>query len=452
MWRRYLVILLDLGVASFLTAHFSAAGIAFYPLFLWVMIGNGLRYGQHYMQVATLFGLLGFSGAMASSGFLWAQPATYIGLMTGLVLMPKFFMVMIERLASANTELEAQRDHAEFMATHDVLTGLPNRAYLHTHVEQTLARARRTGSEVAIAFIDLDGFSSINDSFGHEYGDYLLTQVADAMQAVVRASDTVSRLGGDEFVVVIEDYEGSTRVERVIERLFTCVGRYYSIGEHETYVTWSCGVVVYPRDGNDIHTLLKHADTAMYAAKSRGPNHYAFYDAAMSSAVGDLLALRDELRQAVQREQFEVHFQPIVDAQEGHIVAAEALVRWRHPEKGLLGPGAFIEVAEQSGLINPIGERVLREALRVAARWQAQADYPVSMHVNISAHQLKQDGFVAQVQALLAESGLSPSRLDLEITESILPQDAERAEQLLAMLKDLGVKIALDDFGTGFSS
>jgi predicted signal transduction protein with EAL and GGDEF domain len=331
MWRRYLVILLDLGVASFLTAHFSAAGIAFYPLFLWVMIGNGLRYGQHYMQVATLFGLLGFSGAMASSGFLWAQPATYIGLMTGLVLMPKFFMAMIERL-------------------------------------------------------------------------------------------------------------------------FACVGRYYSIGEQETYVTWSCGVVVYPRDGNDIHTLLKDADTAMYAAKSRGPNHYAFYDAAMSSAVGDLLALRDELRQAVQREQVEVHFQPIVDAQDGHIVAAEVLVRWRHPEKGLLGPGGFIEVSEQSGLINPIGERVLREALRVAARWQAQAGYPVSMHVNISAHQLKQDGFVAQVQALLAESGLSPSRLDLEITESILPQDAERAEQLLAMLKDLGVKIALDDFGTGFSS
>ncbi len=452
LWRRYLAILLDLGVASFLTAHFSAAGIAFYPLFLWVMIGNGLRYGQHYMQVATLFGLLGFSGAMASSGSLWSQPATYIGLMTGLVLMPKFFMVMIERLASANTELEAQRDHAEFMATHDILTGLPNRAYLHTHVEQTLARARRTGSEVAIAFIDLDGFSSINDSFGHEYGDYLLTQVADAMQAVVRASDTVSRLGGDEFVVVIEDYEGSTRVERVIERLFTCVGRYYSIGEYETYVTWSCGVVVYPRDGDDIHTLLKHADTAMYAAKARGPNHYAFYNAAMSSAVGDLLALRDELRQAVQREQFEVHFQPIVDARDGRIVAAEALVRWRHPEKGLLAPGGFIEVAEQSGLINPIGERVLREALRVAVRWQSQVDYPVSMHVNISAHQLKQDGFVARVQAMLAESGLPPSLLDLEITESILLEDAERAERLLAVLKDLGVKIALDDFGTGFSS
>ncbi|MGB5670683.1 MAG: GGDEF domain-containing protein, partial [Sedimenticolaceae bacterium] len=157
-WRRYVVILLDLGVASFLTGYFGQAGIAFYPLFLWVMVGNGLRYGEHFMQVATLFGLLGFSTALASSGFLWQQPAAYIGLMSGLVLMPKFFLVMIDRLAEANTELKAQKDHAEYMATHDVLTGLPNRACLHARMDQTLARARRTGNDVAVAFIDLDSF------------------------------------------------------------------------------------------------------------------------------------------------------------------------------------------------------------------------------------------------------------------------------------------------------
>jgi diguanylate cyclase (GGDEF)-like protein len=452
LWRRYVVILLDLAVATYLTASFSDAGVAFYPLFLWVMIGNGIRYGQHFMQVATLFGLLGFSGAMASSGFLWSEPGTYIGLMFGLVLMPKFFLVMTTRLADANVKLKAQKEHAEFMATHDVLTGLPNRAYLLTRMQQTLARAQRTGHEVAIAFIDLDSFKSINDSFGHEYGDFLLAQVADAMSSVVRASDTVSRLGGDEFVVVVEDSDDGPGLSNVIERLFSCVGRYYTIGEYQTYVTWSCGVVVYPRDGDDVHTLLKHADTAMYDAKSRGTNRYAFYDPSMSARVSDQLAVRDELRQALEKDQFEVYYQPIIDSRSGEITAAEALLRWHHPARGALSPTHFIEVAEHTGLIDAIGEWVLREALATAAVWQRQADYPVTMHVNVSAHQLKNDGFIQDIQAILAETGLPSRVLDIEVTESALLEDTERAETLLASLKTHGIKIALDDFGTGFSS
>lgn len=452
LWRRYAVILLDLGVATFLTAFFADAGVAFYPLFLWVMIGNGIRYGQPYMQFATLFGLLGFSGAMAASGFLWAHPGTYIGLMFGLVLMPRFFLVMIERLADANIELQAQRDEAEFMATHDVLTGLPNRAYLHTRMQQTLARARRSGHEVTVAFIDLDSFKSINDSFGHEYGDYLLAQVADAMKSTVRESDTVSRLGGDEFVVVIEDSDEGPGADTLIERLFACVGRYYTIGEYETFVTWSCGVVVYPRDGDDVHTLLKHADTAMYAAKERGHNHYAFYDPSMSVQVTEQLALRDELRLALEQDQFEVHYQPIVDARTGQVTSAEALLRWRHPQRGLLSPTQFITVAENSGLIAEIGRWVLRQALDTAAAWQAGTDGAVTMHVNISAHQLRQDDFVDEIRTLIAVSGLPSSVLDLEVTESVLLADVERAEELLAELKAIGVSIALDDFGTGFSS
>ena len=452
LWRRYVVIVLDLAIATLLTAHFSGDGLAFYPLFLWVIIGNGLRYGQHHMQVATLFGLLGFTGAMASSGFLWAQPAVYIGLMAGLALMPKFFLVMIDRLAEANIELKAQKEQAEFMATHDVLTGLPNRAYLHTRLEQTLSRARRTGNEVAVAFIDLDSFKSINDSFGHEYGDYLLTQIADAMRTVVRGSDTVSRLGGDEFVAVIEDYNNGARIGRVIERLFSCVGRYYSIGEYETYVTWSCGVVVFPRDGNDVHTLLKHADTAMYAAKSQGPNRFVFYNETMSAEVGEQLALRDDLRLALERDQLEVYYQPIIDVSNGVITSAEALLRWNHPQRGLLSPARFIEVAEQSGLINPIGDWVMREALKTTALWQATVDYPVTIHVNVSAHQLKQNDFVQSVESALQDAGLPAQVLHLEMTESALIGEAVPAELLLESLKAVGVHIDLDDFGTGFSS
>ncbi len=452
LWRRYVLILLDLAVATYITAYFSSAGLAFYPLFLWVMIGNGIRYGERCMQFATLFGLLSFSGAMAISGFLWEHPGTYLGLMIGLVLMPKFFMVMIDRLSAANIELKVQKEQAEFMATHDVLTGLPNRAYLHTRMEQTLADAKRTDTQVAVAFIDLDSFKSINDSFGHEYGDFLLCQVADAMRGVLRAGDTVSRLGGDEFVVVVEDSDDGVRVSRVIERLFSCVGRYYTIGEYETYVTWSCGVAVYPRDGTDIHSLLKHADTAMYAAKSQGTNRFAFYDAAMSARVGEQLALRDDLRQALDRDQLEVYFQPIIDVHTGRVVSAEALLRWHHPQKGTLSPVCFIEVAEQSGLINPIGEWVLREALRMAVRWRAQSASDFKVHVNVSAHQLRQAGFEGLVASSLRSAGLPSQTLELEMTESALIEDSARTGALLEALKAIGVKIALDDFGTGFSS
>jgi diguanylate cyclase (GGDEF)-like protein len=452
LWRRYALIVLDLGIVTFLTAHFSAAGIAFYPLFLWVMIGNGIRYGQHYMQFATLCGLLGFTGALAGSGFLWERPGTYIGLMFGLVLMPRFFMVMIARLAQANIELKEQRDQAERMATHDILTGLPNRAQLHTHMEQRLAYARRRQLKLAVAYIDLDAFKAINDSYGHEYGDYLLCQVADALRGVVRTNDLAARLGGDEFVVVIEDSGDGTRIGRVIERLFTCVGRYYTIGEYQTYVTWSCGVVVYPRDGADVHTLLKHADTAMYAAKALGPNHYRFYDPVMSAEVAEQLALRDDLRLALEREQLELYYQPIIDARSGRIAAAEALLRWNHPVKGLLSPAGFIDVAEQTGLIDPIGEWALGEALCMASRWRSLSGGEVRVHVNLSAHQLRQGGFVSQVQQALTRAGLPARALDLEMTESALIEDAERVTALLDALKEIGVKLSIDDFGTGFSS
>lgn len=452
LWRRYALIVLDLGVVTFLTAHFSAAGIAFYPLFLWVMIGNGIRYGQHYMQFATLCGLLGFTGALAGSGFLWERPGTYIGLMFGLVLMPRFFMVMIGRLARANVELKAQRDQAERMATHDVLTGLPNRAQLHTHIEQRLAYARRRKLHLAVAYIDIDAFKSINDSYGHEYGDYLLCQIADALRGVLRTNDLAARLGGDEFVVVIEDSGDGSRVGRVIERLFTCVGRYYTIGEYETFVTWSCGVVVSPRDGDDVHTLLKHADTAMYAAKALGPNHYRFYDPVMSAEVAEQLALRDDLRLALERGQLELYYQPIVDARSGRIAAAEALLRWNHPTKGLLSPARFIDVAEQTGLINPIGEWALGEALSMASRWRQGVQSEVRVHVNLSPHQLRQGSLVAQVHKALREAGLPASALDLEMTESALIDDGERVTALLETLKAIGVKLSIDDFGTGFSS
>jgi predicted signal transduction protein with EAL and GGDEF domain len=272
------------------------------------------------------------------------------------------------------------------------------------------------------------------------------------MRQVLRSSDTVARLGGDEFVVVIEDESEPSIIGQVIERLFSCVGRYYAIGEYQTYVTWSCGVVIYPGDGEDPHILLKHADTAMYAAKQQGPNRYAFYDAAMSDKVSRQLSLRDELRLALEREQLDVYYQPIIDAATGCVRSAEALLRWRHPTRGLLSPGEFIDIAEQSGLINPIGDWVLGEALRVAGEWQGRVKNPITMHVNVSAHQLKQEGFVSRVQQQLEQLDLPSCLLDLEMTESALLEDARRAERLLAELRGLGVRIALDDFGTGFSS
>jgi len=452
LWRRYISIVADLGMTGYTVHELGIAGLGFYPLFLWIVVGNGLRFGIHHLRVATIVGLLALFIPTYVTGIALSHPGVVIGLLAGLLLMPKFFMVMIERLAEANAALKEERDRAEFMAKHDRLTGLPNRAMLEEHMQVAIAKARRNRTLAAVVFIDLDSFKAINDNFGHHVGDQLLVEVANCLKLHVREGDTVSRLGGDEFVVLIENLVDATEVAAVIERVFRCVGRYYRIGDYQTYVTWSGGVAIYPQDGGDAQTLIKHADTAMYQAKGAGANQVRLYDAAMSQDVASQLALRDELRKAIEQEQFLVFYQPIVDVTSRKTVGVEALVRWQHPTRGLVPPSDFIELAEQTGLITAIGQQILHRACEDVADWWRQGLGELTLHVNVSARQLGQVDLAETILDLLEANGLPPQALAIEVTESALIEDADAAEALFAQLKREGVSISLDDFGTGYSS
>ena len=354
-------------------------------------------------------------------------------------------------VSSDISEHVAAQERIRQLAYFDSLTHLPNRRLLQDRAEQALASAEREGKQVALLFVDLDHFKTINDSLGHSMGDRVLTEVSQRLQSCVRRMDTVARLGGDEFVVLLTDVtiEGATEVAR---KLIRRVARPYQIENHELGVTPSLGISVFPQDGRDFEALLKHADTAMYRAKESGRNGYQFFASEMNVAALERLMLENSLRQGIERGEFVLHYQPQIDLASGRIVGAEALVRWRHPQLGLVPPGKFIPVAEVSGLIVMIGEWVLGEACRQNRAWE-QAGLPaVSVAVNISAVQYRSGRNEAIVATVLADTGLAPELLELELTEGIVMVGADATVATLQRISDMGVKLAIDDFGTGYSS
>ena len=352
------------------------------------------------------------------------------------------------------TVLKQAEERMLHMANHDALTRLPNRASLQSRLEQAVASARRAGRELAVLFIDLDRFKNINDTLGHAAGDELLVTVAQRLKAIVRDSDAVARLGGDEFVVVLTDLAspGALSAAVVARKIVEELGRSYQVLGHVVHSTPSIGIAVFPDDGVDGALLMKNADAAMYHAKSAGRNNFQFFAQPMNDAAVERLALENGLRQAVVREEFELHYQPQIDLASNEIVGVEALARWRHPELGLVPPLKFIALAEETGLIVPIGEWVLDEALRQLAEWRGRGMTRLTVSVNISAYQLGVAEFVRTVVGKLAAHGLPASALTLEITESVAMQRPEQTVVLLQQLRKLGVGLAIDDFGTGYSS
>ncbi len=328
---------------------------------------------------------------------------------------------------------------------------MPNRRLLQDRAGQSLAVAEREKKNLALLFVDLDHFKTINDSLGHSVGDQLLVEVSTRLQGCVRRMDTVARLGGDEFVVLLPEVtvEGATEVAR---KLIYRISRSFQIDRHELNVTPSIGISVFPQDGGDFETLLKHADTAMYRAKESGRSCYQFFTSEMNTAVLERLMLENSLRQGIERGEFVLHYQPQIDLETGRIVGAEALVRWRHPQLGLVPPGKFIPVAEVSGLIVTIGEWVLGEACRQNKAWQEAGLPPITVAVNISAVQFLGRQIEEVVRSCLQDSGLEPQYLELELTEGIVMAGANETVETLQRLSDLGISLAIDDFGTGYSS
>jgi diguanylate cyclase (GGDEF)-like protein/PAS domain S-box-containing protein len=344
---------------------------------------------------------------------------------------------------------EAQMAHS---AEHDFLTGLPNRMLLNDRVDQAIALAPRHGKTVAVLFLDLDGFKHINDSLGHPVGDKLLQCIAKRLVGCVRATDTVSRQGGDEFVVLLSEMEHSEDAAITARRMLKAVAELHSIEQHDLHITTSIGLSVYPDDGKDAETLIKNADTAMYQAKDNGRQSYQFFKPEMNIRAVDRQSIEESLRRALQLQEFTLHYQPKVNLKTGEITGAEALIRWTHPTRGPVPPAQFIPVAEDCGLILPISKWVLREACKQARAW-VDAGLPLlTMGVNISAMEFRNENFLEGVFAILKETGWEPRSLELELTESVLMKHAESAASVLQTLRARGVQVAIDDFGTGYSS
>ena len=339
-------------------------------------------------------------------------------------------------------------------ATHDALTGLPNRTLFRQLLEQAMSQAQRDETLLAVIFLDLDGFKTLNDTLGHSAGDGLLTQVAARLRAALRASDVVARQGGDEFTILVSGVRHIQDVTRVAEKLLAVIAKPYEVEGREVEVTASLGITLYPIDDADADSLLRNADTAMYRAKHEGRNRYSFYTAEMNAEVRHRLEMETGLRRALREGQFEVFYQPQVRVKDGAWVGLEALIRWRHPERGLVLPGEFISIAEESGLIEPIGEWVLATVCRQIAEWKRRGLPPLRVAVNLSARQFGKASLLDDVAAILTGPGMGQcgSLLELEVTESILMGDSQRSAALLEGLRALGLGLAIDDFGTAYSS
>ncbi|WP_233492833.1 GGDEF and EAL domain-containing protein [Chromobacterium sp. ATCC 53434] len=349
-----------------------------------------------------------------------------------------------------------QRKEAEarlqFLANHDPLTGLPNRSRLTAELDGELGRMAGEGGRLAVMFIDLDRFKLINDSFGHQAGDQLLCEIARRLDRVVGERGMLARLGGDEFTLLMSGFDGHPQLAGMASDILAELGRPLTLEAHEVFITGSIGISVFPHDGRDARTLLKNADVAMYRAKDAGKNTYQFFDVGMNTQTFERLLLENGLRQALERGEFELHYQPQLNATTRALEGAEALLRWRHPQLGLVPPVRFIALAEETGLIKPIGDWVLREACRQLAAWDAAGLAVPRLAVNLSPRQFGQPSLPAKVAGALQAAGLAAARLELEITESMIMQSPTEAVSLLSELKALGVWLSIDDFGTGYSS
>jgi diguanylate cyclase (GGDEF)-like protein/PAS domain S-box-containing protein len=346
----------------------------------------------------------------------------------------------------------AQSLRMSHLARHDSLTDLPNRFLLNDRLTQAMALAHRHGQKLAVLFLDIDRFKHINDSLGHDIGDRLLKSVAERLLACTRSSDTVSRQGGDEFVILLPQVAHAQDAAVSAEKILLALRRPHHIDPHELHLTASIGIVTYPDDGTEAGTLMKHADFAMYRAKDTGRDRYRFFEPDMNVRAVERQSLEDSLRHAMERRELVLHYQPRMNLATGATVGVEALIRWHHPQRGLMPPAQFISIAEECGFIVPIGRWVLREACRQARAWQDAGLPPLRIAINVSAVELRARDFVSGVRAILAETGLAPHYLELELTETFLMQDSKSTAAVLQALKDLGVQLALDDFGTGYSN
>jgi diguanylate cyclase (GGDEF)-like protein len=359
----------------------------------------------------------------------------------------------LEKIVTARTEgLEAANRQLRHLATHDALTGLPNRVLLDDRLSQAIALAHRDGQQFAVLMLDLDRFKLINDSFGHRAGDELLNEVARRLDGVVRDIDTVARVGGDEFVLVVSPSPGRESAKQIGHRALEVLRSPVRISGVDVHISPSIGMAFYPVDGNSADTLMVRADAAMYCAKQRGRNNLQCFAPGMDTATRERVKLESDLHYALERRQFELHYQPKVETATDRVYSAEALIRWRHPQHGLILPDEFIPLAEECGLIDSIGEWVVREACRQCKAWQGDGLPAMRVAVNVAATQFRRGNLLETIRRALDDVGLEPHLLELELTESAVMTNPEESAGILEHLSRMGVVVSVDDFGTGYSS
>ena len=435
-----------------------------YPV---ILIMAGLLGARRYFFLL-LAGMLGFISWLSLATYVWhtrvdnaAAGGMALWRDTNVILLVSAAAVwiVIDDMQTALARLREQiarfnesQAHLAYLAKHDVLTGLPNRALGRDRIEQALGQAVRRQKMLAVLFVDLDNFKSVNDMLGHNTGDDFLKEVALRLAQAVRKSDVVSRHGGDEFLIGLVDIASADDASNVATAILASLARPFIVKDSELSCTGSIGIALHPQDGGDYDTLLRQSDIAMYSAKESGRNAWRFFDAAMQANLQQGVLLVSSLRGALARREFELHYQPVIDLVSGRLLGAEALIRWRRPESGLVLPGLFIDAAERSGLIVDIGEWVLEEACRQLVEWQDAGCGDFTMAVNLSVVQFRRGNVDDVVRRVLERTGLRPGCLELELTESTLVDDADNFILALQRLKALGVKLSIDDFGTGYSN
>ena len=383
----------------------------------------------------------------------WTILAAVLGAMAFVYGVVQLILVRYQRVVrAAERERAAQEERIRHQAYHDALTGLPNRASFTEHLEEAMKRAKRANWPLALLFLDLDLFKRVNDSLGHDAGDRLLRVAAERIRRAVREADMMFRMGGDEFTVLLEDVRGPEEAAMVASRVIEGIAEPLQLQHHEIAVTASIGIALYPRDDVVGERLVKSADTAMYRAKELGRNRYAFFAPEMNERVESQIQIEAALRRALKNEEFILHFQPRVSAATGRATGAEALLRWKHPEWGLVEPARFVPLLEETGLVVPVGAWVLNEACRQAKAWQAAGLPPMRVSVNLSSRQFRSEALFDAVSEALRAANLAPHLLELEITESLLVENVDHAMGVMGKLKAIGTAISIDDFGTGYSS
>jgi diguanylate cyclase len=361
------------------------------------------------------------------------------------------FNKMLTELEVRDIAKQKAEDKLQYQALTDELTGLPNRRLLSDRLAQTLAIARREQNTVAVLYIDLDGFKLVNDSLGHMIGDILLTLVAERLQERIRHSDTLARLGGDEFTIVLTKLASRDDAARVAKSFLDVLAKPFFIESHEITISASIGITIFPEHGTEAVDLLQQADSAMYTAKRNGKNQVTYYTTELGSVVRERLSLENQLRGAITRGEISVHYQPEFNLATGRLTRFEALARWTHPTMGTISPSKFIPIAEESGLIVPLGAYIMERACVEAVHWQAASPDPIQVAVNVSSLQFMRESFVEEVTGILSRTGLPPRLLQIELTESVMLTGPERAAEIMKMLRSLGISVAIDDFGTGYS-